>query len=446
MKTSLKTRLGAMAMAAVMAVGMATTAFAAEPTFQDVPEKHWAYDQIEKAYDIGFVNGTSYNEQTGVRAYSPDGTTSLAQLLVMVTRFAYPAEVDASKAEGTWYAKNMEVAKAHGLTEGFADVDVNTAATREQLVTILYRVAGSPAATDEVNIYWGNAALSYTDRGSVASYATEAMKWAVHNGIILGTSETTLSPQGSATRAQMAVILVRYLEKAGKLDGTGSETGTETGSQPTAPEKPSQPSAPAGDLPYKSAEEIIDSTPALEYAYDYCDNFYLTNPDEVVSRTGVNKKYQTIGFTEEPNQNGYRTACKADVSGAVLDYEIVDLINDLRVRNNKPGNASWVIGDSSEEFALCVAKYYQEGDEPPLAMTTTADSLEEAVNKLYETGYLVMFICKDPYIGAAHYTNEDGTTTYAIVGNDERLPFAAPKSVDKGYGLTALGYELPAME
>lgn len=429
-----------MAMAAVMTVGMATTAFAASPTFRDVPADHWAYAQIEKAFDIGFVGGTYHNEQTGERDFSPNGTTTLAQLLVMVTRFAYPDEVEASKAEGTWYAKNLEVAKAHGLTEGFADVDVNTAATREQLVTILYRVAGSPVATDETNIFWSNAGLSYTDRGSIASYATEAMKWAVHNGIILGTSETTLSPQGSATRAQMAVIIVRYLEKFGETGSTdsGTGTGTETGGQSAESEKPTQPSTPTGDLPYKSAEEIIDATPALEHAYDYCDKFYLTDPDDVVSRTGVNKKYQTIGFTEEPNQNGYRTRCKADVSGAVLDYEIVDLINDLRVRNHRPASASWVIGDSSEEYAMCIAKYYQEGDELVLAVTTTADSLEEAVEKLYESGYLVMFICNDPYIGAAHYTDENGKTTYAIVGHTQMGPFTTPEDAKNGYCLSAL--------
>lgn len=427
-----------MAMAAVMTVGMATTAFAASPTFRDVPADHWAYAQIEKAFDIGFVGGTYHNEQTGERDFSPNGTTTLAQLLVMVTRFAYPDEVEASKAEGTWYAKNLEVAKAHGLTEGFADVDVNTAATREQLVTILYRVAGSPVATDETNIFWSNAGLSYTDRGSIASYATEAMKWAVHNGIILGTSETTLSPQGSATRAQMAVIIVRYLEKFGETGSTGGSTGAETGGQPAESEKPSQPSTPAGDLPYKSAEELISAVPVHDEMYDYCDKFYLTNPDDVVSRTGVNKKYQTIGFTEEPNQNGYRTSCKADISGAVLDYEIVDLINDLRARNNKPANASWAIGDSSEEYAMCIAKYYQNGDELALAVVTDADSLEEAVEKLYETGYLVSFICADPYICAAHYTDENGETTYAIVGNWLQMPFAPPDLVDDGYDLAAL--------
>ena len=209
-----------LALALVLCLTLSAPALAAGPIFTDVPADHWAHEQIAKAYNIGIVSGTSYNEATGARTYSPNGTTTIAQLLVMVTRFAYPDEVDASTATGSWYAKNLEVAKAHKLTEGFADVDVNTAATREQLVTILWRVAGSPELTSVQQLSWLNRKAEFSDLSDTASYATVAIAWAVEYGIVSGTAVASierpmvpLNPKGTATRAQVAVIMVRYLEE-----------------------------------------------------------------------------------------------------------------------------------------------------------------------------------------------------------------------------------------
>ena len=78
--------------------------------------------------------------------------------------------------------------------------DPGAAISRQQLVTMLYRYAGSPAAEQELN---------YPDAGQVADYAADAMRWAVENGIITGTSDGTLDPYGPATRAQMAAIVMR---------------------------------------------------------------------------------------------------------------------------------------------------------------------------------------------------------------------------------------------
>ena len=69
---------------------------------------------------------------------------------------------------------------------------------------MLWRYAGEPEASAGLG--------KYTDAGSVSGYAVEAMSWAVENGIITGASETTLAPQGSATRAQAAAMLMRFIE------------------------------------------------------------------------------------------------------------------------------------------------------------------------------------------------------------------------------------------
>ena len=88
---------------------------------------------------------------------------------------------------------------ANGVSDGSASADK---ITREQLVTMLYRYAGSPAVTGDLS--------AYADAASVSDWAKAAMTWAVQQGIITGMTETTLAPAGNATRAQVATIVQRY--------------------------------------------------------------------------------------------------------------------------------------------------------------------------------------------------------------------------------------------
>ena len=110
-----------------------------------------------------------------------------------------------------WYAGAIRWALREKLLTGYsADLfGPNDMLTRQQLAAILYRYSGSPALS--------NAALStFEDREQIGSYAREAMVWAVNAGLIQGTTPTTLNPKGSATRAQTAVIIMRYLTGTGK--------------------------------------------------------------------------------------------------------------------------------------------------------------------------------------------------------------------------------------
>ena len=100
----------------------------------------------------------------------------------------------------TWYEKGMNWAKAKGVSDG---TNPNANITREQLVTMLYRYAGSLKADGKLD--------SFSDSASVSSYAADAMQWAVANGIVNG-SNGKLNPQNNATRAQVAAILMRFCE------------------------------------------------------------------------------------------------------------------------------------------------------------------------------------------------------------------------------------------
>ena len=163
----------------------------AELSFTDVPENYWAYDEIAWAYENGYMNGTS------AATFNPGGTITRQQMWMILARMsgAYPA--------------NMAEAKAWALANGISDgTNPGNPVTRQQLAAMLYRYA----VLFGYNVSVGESAniLSYTDAGQISEYAIPAMQWACGAGIIAGTSADTLSPHGSATRAQLAVMLYRW--------------------------------------------------------------------------------------------------------------------------------------------------------------------------------------------------------------------------------------------
>ena len=113
----------------------------------------------------------------------------------------------ADVADGQWYAPAIIWAAAYGIVGGYGNglfgPDDNI--TREQLAVMLWRWAGSPAATDKE--------LHFTDADEASGYALDALRWAAENGVLNGYSDGRLNPGGTATRAQAAQMLRNYLEK-----------------------------------------------------------------------------------------------------------------------------------------------------------------------------------------------------------------------------------------
>lgn len=202
----MKKKLAALMLAAALSLSLAAPALAAEPVFQDVPEKHWAASFVERAYHMGIVNGTSWDPQTGVRMFSPDQTISGAEICVMLTRQYCPDEIGKSVQGQPWYTPYVEAAEKNGYLTDVSIPNMTAPATREQMVAILYNAAGRPAVDA------GTVLAKYTDRAQLSAYAVQPMAWAVSNGVVSGTTDTTLSPAGTATRAQIAVVMVRYIE------------------------------------------------------------------------------------------------------------------------------------------------------------------------------------------------------------------------------------------
>ena len=187
--------------------------------FRDMPAPdNWAHAGLDYCIDRGYINGLS------ATTVDPSGTCTRAQLVCILYRIqgepkvVEDYELDKLRApfddvpRGQWYTNAIWWAKLTGIVNGTSATtfDPSGQITREQLATILYRYTAkyAPDAT-------GNAAslADYPDAGSVSAYARDAMAWAVGNGLIGGIpygKTDYLEPGGSATRAQVATILMRY--------------------------------------------------------------------------------------------------------------------------------------------------------------------------------------------------------------------------------------------
>lgn len=179
--------------------------------FTDVASDAWYAQAVAYVYRQGLMSGTAQDR------FSPDLTTNRAMLVTILYRLAgSPAVSDAAAftdvASGDWFASGVAWASANGIVTGYGDgrFGPNDPITREQMAAILYRYAGFAGQSTT-----GQADLSgYTDAGRISPYAAAPMGWAVDSGLITGVSAGTLAPGGSATRAQVATILMRFCELA----------------------------------------------------------------------------------------------------------------------------------------------------------------------------------------------------------------------------------------
>ena len=178
--------------------------------FADVPEDAWYAGAVRYVYENGLMAGTSGD------AFNPDGTTTRSQFVTILWRMADSPAVDyqmnfSDVPADIYYTEAVRWAASEGIVGGYGNGSFGSvdAISREQLAVFLFRFAERMG----YDVSQRADLTGYTDLSQVNSYAQEAMEWAVGAGIISGTSSTTLSPQGQATRAQAAAMLERFCQK-----------------------------------------------------------------------------------------------------------------------------------------------------------------------------------------------------------------------------------------
>lgn len=178
--------------------------------FADVPSGSWYYDDVAYVYDTGLMTGLT------VTAFGPNLSTTRGMIVTILWRMENePAAKHgcpfADVRRGSYYEQAIAWASENGIVTGF---DASTfapdrAITREQLAAILFRFAayrGMDAVTLRKNL------SSFQDQAAISAYAVSALNWAVGEGLMQGTGDK-LEPTGSATRAQVAAMLRRFIQR-----------------------------------------------------------------------------------------------------------------------------------------------------------------------------------------------------------------------------------------
>ena len=179
--------------------------------FTDVSEKDWFYNDAMFVYKNGLMLGTSKT------LFSPHGTVTRGMMATILWRMegslAPKDENSFTDVEaGMWYADAITWTTANGIFAGYSKdkFGPDDPVTREQLTAIFYRYADYKGykltVTENLD--------KFEDADKITDYAKMVMQWAVGNGLIKGKSENLLDPQGTATRAEIAAMLHRFVEKA----------------------------------------------------------------------------------------------------------------------------------------------------------------------------------------------------------------------------------------
>ena len=186
-----------------------------EATFADVSETAWYKNSVDYAVEHGLMNGTGSN------TFEPESTMTRAMLVTVLWRYANAPKPGANPftdvPNGKWYTDAVAWAAENGVVNGVGDgkFEPDGSVTREQMATILYRYAQKVGIDTSKHTELS----AFPDASRVSAYARAPMQWIVAEGVIGGSRENGqdwLNPQGNATRAEVATILMRFIENVAK--------------------------------------------------------------------------------------------------------------------------------------------------------------------------------------------------------------------------------------
>ena len=193
--------------------------FASSPTaFKDVPASYWGYKNIQRAYTDGVVSGSSYNEATGERYYSPEAKLTMAQFTTILTRAFYADELAASTAgnelDAKWYAATQDVCEKHNLTKGCSWTDAEYSSSRYQMARIMYNLLVDKGVTlpTEAELTAAQAKIADFDKIYFAQ-DKKAVSAVVALGLITGKDDAgNFKGNDDVTRAEAATIYCRLAD------------------------------------------------------------------------------------------------------------------------------------------------------------------------------------------------------------------------------------------
>ena len=320
----MKNRILSVALALCLCLGLAVPAWAAGPTFTDVPASHWAYDAIEDMSSRGVVAGF------GNGRFGPGVNVTTAQFSVMLARLFYNDEMSEMPADEAWFRNAITLLAGKGVLDNTSaalkNYDANSVSApmnRYDMAQTMYgllKAEGVPMpSADEL--------LATTQRiadfNTIPAQYTDAVKNMYHLGCLAGVDAAgNFKGENTMNRAQACVVLAR-LEKTIADCEAEQEPPTETAD------------------PGTTSTELGQKLPSG-----------ATAAAGVKSSIGKDDAYPTYGPSDVVSSNGYYSgATDVDIGDAVLVYELLDMVNAARAEEGSPA-LKWTTFDQAEEYTL----------------------------------------------------------------------------------------------
>ena len=292
-------RFGTFFLSLILALALAVPAFAAGTGYSDVADNAWYAGAVAYVTENGLMNGT------GTAAFSPNANMELAMLVTILHRDAGTPAAEASAPDGvpagSWYEAASAWADVTGLLWDIDTAFTGAPLAREDMVTILWRYAGSPIAESE----------DFADETQISAYAAQAVDWSRYTGVVSGKPGNLFDPKGSATRAELATILQNFL----------------TMEQPAPAPNPTPDPEPSDSsrilIAYFSAtnntENIANHLNAILDA-----GLYEIVPETPYTSTDLNYSDSSTRATREQNDASARPAISGSVDN-MADYDVIFL-------------------------------------------------------------------------------------------------------------------------
>ena len=331
----MKNRILSVALALCLCLGLAVPAWAAGPTFTDVPASHWAYDAIEDMSSRGVVAGF------GNGRFGPGVNVTTAQFSVMLARLFYNDEMSEMPADEAWFRNAITLLAGKGVLDNTSaalkNYDANSVSApmnRYDMAQTMYgllKAEGVPMpSADEL--------LATTQRiadfNTIPAQYTDAVKNMYHLGCLAGVDAAgNFKGENTMNRAQACVVLAR-LEK--------TIADCEAGEAPVKPSDPAEQEPPTETAdPGTTSTELGQKLPSG-----------ATAAAGVKSSIGKDDAYPTYGPSDVVSSNGYYSgATDVDIGDAVLVYELLDMVNAARAEEGSPA-LKWTTFDQAEEYTL----------------------------------------------------------------------------------------------
>lgn len=331
----MKNRILSVALALCLCLGLAVPAWAAGPTFTDVPASHWAYDAIEDMSSRGVVAGF------GNGRFGPGVNVTTAQFSVMLARLFYNDEMSEMPADEAWFRNAITLLAGKGVLDNTSaalkNYDANSVSApmnRYDMAQTMYgllKAEGVPMpSADEL--------LATTQRiadfNTIPAQYTDAVKNMYHLGCLAGVDAAgNFKGENTMNRAQACVVLAR-LEKP--------IADCEAGEVPVKPSDPAEQEPPTETAdPGTTSTELGQKLPSG-----------ATAAAGVKSSIGKDDAYPTYGPSDVVSSNGYYSgATDVDIGDAVLVYELLDMVNAARAEEGSPA-LKWTTFDQAEEYTL----------------------------------------------------------------------------------------------